>query len=359
MNWNHLKEQLEDILNTTFQFSSLADAVWDRRQLSMEHEHMLHFYLYAADEQVFTLSVDPVFLTQAERRLIEMTVLNCRSQQSSNEVTVAKDDKTMALQLKEWLLARIEKGDHAELPESFRSQSILYDTKIPMLLLIESAESGKLQYEELKRLLESYFDNELLLVPLMDKEWLILASENVLKASLEEAKEDDNEALEEVLESIGMGLHELIVSEWIGHCHLTVGHPMVPAKTLVSSVRQLREAISLGRFYRMEDHIHFPWQLNLERLLHILPDREKKFFAEQILKRMDYSMDSETLLTLEQFFELDCNVSETAKKMYIHRNTLLYRLDKFKQETGLDVRLFGHAVLVKIAILLYKVTKRK
>jgi len=56
---------------------------------------------------------------------------------------------------------------------------------------------------------------------------------------------------------------------------------------------------------------------------------------------------------------LDCNVSETAKKLYIHRNTLLYRLDKFKQETGLDVRTFNDAVLVKIALLLYKVTKRK
>ena len=68
---------------------------------------------------------------------------------------------------------------------------------------------------------------------------------------------------------------------------------------------------------------------------------------------------AETMTTLEQFFQLDCNVSETAKKLYIHRNTLLYRLDKFKQETGLDVRTFNNAVLVKIAMLLYKVTKRK
>ncbi|CRF29116.1 transcriptional regulator%2C CdaR [Mycobacterium tuberculosis] len=71
------------------------------------------------------------------------------------------------------------------------------------------------------------------------------------------------------------------------------------------------------------------------------------------------AFDPETMTTLEHFFQLDCNVSETAKKLYIHRNTLLYRLDKFKQETGLDVRTFHHAVLVKIAMLLYKVTKRK
>lgn len=52
-------------------------------------------------------------------------------------------------------------------------------------------------------------------------------------------------------------------------------------------------------------------------------------------------------------------MSETAKKLYIHRNTLLYRLDKFKNETGLDVRTFHDAVLVKLALVLYKVTKRK
>jgi DNA-binding PucR family transcriptional regulator len=70
-------------------------------------------------------------------------------------------------------------------------------------------------------------------------------------------------------------------------------------------------------------------------------------------------LDSETLMTLEQFFAMDCNVSETAKKLYIHRNTLLYRLDKFKNATGIDVRSFNDAVLIRVALLLYKVTKKK
>ncbi|WP_420871911.1 helix-turn-helix domain-containing protein [Cohnella rhizosphaerae] len=56
---------------------------------------------------------------------------------------------------------------------------------------------------------------------------------------------------------------------------------------------------------------------------------------------------------------MDCNVSETAKRLFIHRNTLLYRLDKLKQEAGLDVRSFNDAILVRLLMLLYKVTKRK
>jgi len=75
--------------------------------------------------------------------------------------------------------------------------------------------------------------------------------------------------------------------------------------------------------------------------------------------RPDLFTDSETVATLDAFFSMDCNVSETAKKLFIHRNTLLYRLDKIKNEAGLDVRSFNDAVLVRILLLLYKVTKRK
>jgi DNA-binding PucR family transcriptional regulator len=105
--------------------------------------------------------------------------------------------------------------------------------------------------------------------------------------------------------------------------------------------------------------MHLPWQIRLEKLLNVLTEAEKQRFVSQVLKRTDQLPDTEMYVLLEQFFALDCNVSETAKILYIHRNTLLYRLDKFKQETGLDVRNFNDAVLVQVALLLYKVTKRR
>jgi DNA-binding PucR family transcriptional regulator len=115
----------------------------------------------------------------------------------------------------------------------------------------------------------------------------------------------------------------------------------------------------IGRAFHIGTNLHLPWLLQMEKLIYHIPEEHKADFLEKVLRHIDVVMDAETLTTLEQFFSLDCNVSETAKKLYIHRNTLLYRLDKFKQETGLDVRTFNHAVLVKIALLLYKVTKRK
>jgi DNA-binding PucR family transcriptional regulator len=111
-------------------------------------------------------------------------------------------------------------------------------------------------------------------------------------------------------------------------------------------------------FYPSET-MHLPWKMRLEKLLNGLTEAEQQRFVNQVLKRVDQLPDTDMYVLLEQFFALDCNVSETAKSLYVHRNTLLYRLDKFKQETGLDVRSFGDAVLVQVALLLYKVTKRR
>lgn len=217
-----------------------------------------------------------------------------------------------------------------------------------------------MQFQELKKALESFFDAEITLVPLTDNEWVILGPEKILSAdTLDERDSEDEESLEDQLAAIGYGLHEMLESEWVGECHLAIHYPIKPAKSLYSAILRLRETIMLGRTYHVGSNMHLPWSLRLEKLIHHIPEAEKSGFLERVLKRLDVVLDSETMTTLEQFFALDCNVSETAKKLYIHRNTLLYRLDKFKQETGLDVRTFNDAVLVKIAMLLYKVTKRK
>jgi len=154
-------------------------------------------------------------------------------------------------------------------------------------------------------------------------------------------------------------LYEMLANEWGGEYHLAIDYPFKPAKSLLATMLQLRESIMLGRTFHVGTYIHLPWELRLEKLLHLVQDKEKTKFMDQVLRGTDHLLDAETLMTLEHFFSLDCNVSETAKKLYIHRNTLLYRLDKFKQDTGLDVRTFNHAVLVRLALLLYKVTKRK
>lgn len=364
MKWERLLEQLERILNIPLNLIRMPVEEWTARfggphlpESSHEKDGSVYFFLDRDDQEVTALTISGRLLTPAERALIGMNI-DLMRQLDLGDLTPAGEEEERALELSRWLTRELELGHwKAALPDQFSDCPPLQTPQIPILLNSDFPGSGKVSYTESKRLLESFFEKEIQLVPLMDREWLILSPEEILNAGSQGDKNGD-ESLEDSLASLGSGLYEMITTEWFGECHLSVNYPVVPAKSLVESVQQMREAIQLGRLYRRSENVHLPWTLHLERLLDWIPPQEKIRFLERILKRTDHFFDQEMLTTLEHFFALGCNVSETAKKMYIHRNTLLYRLDKFKQETGLDVRNFDDAVLVKIALLLYKVTKR-
>lgn len=371
MNWESIKLKLEQILNaplqlvkmTTAQWNEIVEGLpgefyWDR---SLVYNQTLFFYLYREGSFVYAFVVEEVLLTSVERQLVEMMLESFRSREKKPTVPTRSDEESLAVSLREWILQQVELGtEMKEIPDAIATHSGLHANKVPILLYGSYSDHRKTSYLELKKLLEQFFDSGIILIPLSDREWLILGSEALLTASGGEDKGSEGEETpEEALASICFGLYEMMAIEWVGECHLSIAHPVVPAKSLLSTVIQLREAILLGRTYHLGENIHLPWLMHLDRLLHLIPEDEKTKFMENVLKRIDYVLDSEMQHTLEHFFALDCNVSETAKKLYIHRNTLLYRLDKFKQETGFDVRSFKHAVLVKIAVSLYKVTKRK
>jgi len=369
MNWEFVKIQLEQILHTSVQIKKLSSVNWRRIETeigannkikSIEHEHEVHFILNKSGGAIYVLVVEAEQITPVERQLVEMMIEAYHLNENKNKGLNHSEEERKLSYLRDWIYQQLENGlDTKELPDSFASQSALFSAKVPLLLYGDYSDSRIVGYKDLKKLLESFFSVETILIPLQDKEWLILCSEALLDAEDDEKGASEYESREETLESICLGLYEMMVSEGIGECHLSIDYPMIPSQSLLGTILKLREAISLGRTFYIGSNIHLPWKLHLERVLSLLPDSEKKKIVEHIFKGNDVMMDSETMLTLDHFFELDCNVSETAKQLYIHRNTLLYRLDKFKHETGLDVRKFTDAVLVKISMLLYKVTKRK
>jgi sugar diacid utilization regulator len=371
MDWERMKDRLEAVLSAPMQLTILPEEEWNSlaraQQLGQEvpvksiiRDHDILFCLSKENGNLHILKTTEVLLTASERQLVELMIESKCSQERKQKDSFLPEDEKKAIQLQEWLLQQIELGhSHTELPDSIVSQSSLYSTKIPLLLYGDYAQNQQVSYVELKKLLESFFEAEIILVPLLEKEWLVLGSESLLTSGSEERDDGEAESIEQTLDAIGSGLYEMLANEWIGECHLAIHHPIKPSKMLLSTILQLRETIMLGRKFHVGSYVHLPWALHLEKLLHAVQEEEKNEFLEQVLQGTDYLLDSETLMTLEQFFTMDCNVSETAKKLYIHRNTLLYRLDKFKNETGLDVRSFNHAVLVRLALLLYKVTKRK
>lgn len=310
--------------------------------------------------EVSVMEVVDAALTHKEKELISWTLRMTIGNQAAKSSASLSDSERFAEKISEWLQLQLESDSPAySLPDHLTVGSRLYYDMIPFLLITEQSTPKQAVYAELVKLLKSFLSDDILLIPLKSQEWLIWGPIGLLKD--EDAEQYDSaveESLEDSLASIASGLHEMLASEWLGECHLAVALPVTPSKSMVETALLLRETINLGRKFHVGTNIHLPWMLQLERLLNTIPESYRAKYLEQSLKRADLFVEPEMLATLETFFSLDCNVSETAKKLYIHRNTLLYRLDKLKQETGLDVRQFRDAVLVKIILLLYKVTKR-
>lgn len=292
-------------------------------------------------------------LASATRELIALLLLTVNSEVISRP----QEEESEVQQLGLWLAERLEHGDSPqELPDTLLLKSRLFTEMIPFLLICEGAQNTLGGYEELHQLLSTFLERDVLVVPLHGREWLLLVDRlDVLEVSEDRGEEEESDR--ELLEAFGLGLYELIASEWTGIFNLSVSDPLQPAHGLVRAVRLLRESVFLGKSFHVTRNVHLPWELGLERLVYSIPRAQRERFIEEV-EGLDVVLeDGEVLTTLETFFQMNCNVSETAKRLYIHRNTLIYRLDKIKQETGLDVRNFADAVLMKLALLLDKVTK--
>ena len=101
-----------------------------------------------------------------------------------------------------------------------------------------------------------------------------------------------------------------------------------------------------------------PLVLGIGRLIYQLPLPLCKMFIKEIFEgKSPDEFDEETLATINKFFENSLNVSETSRQLYIHRNTLVYRLDKLQKSTGLDLRVFEDAITFKIALMVVKYMK--
>ncbi|MDB4866679.1 MAG: PucR family transcriptional regulator [Cohnella sp.] len=357
-------KQLEQLLGDGATSRTLTSEEWEQGGGSKHPEpgdqmglsHGLRFVTRVAGQEIHVLETS-MPLSVLEQDLIRMLL-----QQKGTRTSGAFSDlERQARRLGDWIGQCVAAGDwRAEVPDRAELRTRLFDGMIPFLLLHEQAEEKGPSYGELDKALRSFITEETLLVPLREHEWLILTSDRLLV----EAETADDEVVEGherkvILGSLGSGLHQMVTGEWGGECHIAVGEPIDPTESVVHTVAILRETIQLGRKFHVGMQVHLPWLIHLERLLNGIPEPARIRFVEEMMGRPDLFNDAETVSTLDAFFSMDCNVSETAKKLFIHRNTLLYRLDKIKQEAGLDVRSFNDAVLVRILLLLYKVTKRK
>ncbi len=143
-----------------------------------------------------------------------------------------------------------------------------------------------------------------------------------------------------------------------GRIHVAYGNPVNEIKEVSRSYKEARMALDVGRIFFEEQDIIAYSQLGIGRLIYQLPIPLCKMFIREIFTdKSPDDFDEETLATINKFFENSLNVSETSRQLYIHRNTLVYRLDKLQKSTGLDLRVFDDAITFKIALMVVKYMK--
>ena len=140
--------------------------------------------------------------------------------------------------------------------------------------------------------------------------------------------------------------------------HISYGTVVNELKEVSKSYKEARMALDVGKIF-FEEHNIIPYsQLGIGRLIYQLPIPLCKMFIKEIFDgRSPDDFDEEILTTINKFFENSLNVSETSRQLYIHRNTLVYRLDKLQKSTGLDLRVFEDAITFKIALMVVKYMK--
>lgn len=157
------------------------------------------------------------------------------------------------------------------------------------------------------------------------------------------------------LYKIAKGIQETLETEVQVKCLIGIGTVSIQLKDIAKSFKEAQVALEVGVVFEDEKSIINYENLGLGRLIYQLPTTLCEMFLSEIFRKGSIdALDQETLFTIQKFFENNLNVSETSRKLFVHRNTLVYRLEKIKKLTGLDLREFDHAIVFKVALMVRK-----
>ena len=157
------------------------------------------------------------------------------------------------------------------------------------------------------------------------------------------------------LERMARAIEDTLKNELYLKTVIGIGTIAEHLRSLADSYKEAQTAIDVGKVFDTEKSIINYENLGIGRLIYQLPTTLCEIFLSEVFKKSAIdSLDQETLFTINKFFENNLNVSETSRKLFVHRNTLVYRLEKIKKLTGLDLRQFDHAIVFKVALMVRK-----
>ena len=161
------------------------------------------------------------------------------------------------------------------------------------------------------------------------------------------------------IEKLARSIADTLGTEFYAKVAIGIGTAVDNIKDLARSYKEAQTAIEVGKVFDTEKTVISYENLGIGRLIYQLPTTLCEMFLQEVFKYGSLeSLDHETLMTIQCFFENNLNVSETSRKLFVHRNTLVYRLEKIRKLTGLDLREFD-AITLKVALMVkrYLTTK--
>ncbi len=183
---------------------------------------------------------------------------------------------------------------------------------------------------------------------------------NISEQDVVIVKEVDPDVKLETTEEYARELISKLASEHGAKVLVGISSVVNNLKDLARAYKEARIAFEVGKVFDIEKPIMSYENLGIGRLIYQLPTTLCEIFLQEIFKQGSLeSLDRETLMTVHSFFENNLNVSETSRKLFVHRNTLVYRLEKIKKLTGLDLREFDHAITFKVALMVKKYLSSK
>lgn len=247
--------------------------------------------------------------------------------------------------------------------ERYDKDNFIKNLLLDNLLLVDIySRAKKLHVENNVRrivyLIETAIDKDMSVVeivrsifPAKTKDFVTAVDENSIILVKELREQDETEDIEAIARSIC----DTLSSEAMNKVYVAVGTPVYDLKNVSSSYKEAKMALEVGKIFEADKNIVNYEQLGIGRLIYQLPVQLCKMFINEVLHGVSMdAFDDEILTTVVKFFENHLNVSETSRQLYIHRNTLVYRLDKLQKITGLDMRNFDDAIIFKITLMVHK-----
>lgn len=189
------------------------------------------------------------------------------------------------------------------------------------------------------------------LFPEKTKDFVINVGENDI-ALIKEVK--SNVEIRD-LEKLSRSIIDTLNSEFYTRAVIGIGTIVTNLRDISRSFKEAQVAIEVGKVFDVEKVIMSYSNLGIGRLIYYLPTTLCNMFLAEVFKKGSIdSLDHETLFTIQKFFENNLNVSETSRKLFVHRNTLVYRLEKIRRLTGLDLKEFDDAIIFKVALMVRK-----